>query len=78
VIENNLFTVDSITNNRTTEKTRKYHLGYFSPAFTIKRENGNFHEFELSRLLINFNQDETLTPNDSLGRKELVAGEKKH
>ncbi|MFT6137789.1 MAG: hypothetical protein ACJAUJ_000875 [Salibacteraceae bacterium] len=51
-------TFPPLTQLRRTEQLKKgknYQLGYFSPAFTIEQENGSFHEFELARLLINFN-----------------------
>jgi len=58
------------------DEQQKYQLGYFSPAFTIGKENGNFHEFELSRFLINHEQEKTIITYDSLNRKELVSGER--
>tara|TARA_R110000868_G_scaffold272252_1_gene531514 strand:- start:13 stop:702 length:690 start_codon:yes stop_codon:yes gene_type:complete len=65
---------DSIPYNRAYAEAKNHQLGYFSPAFAIELENGNFHEFELSRLLINFNRNESIVIDDSLGRKIVVPG----
>ncbi len=76
VTEDDVSSTDSITNNITTEKNKNYQLGYFSPAYTIELTNGNFHEFEISRFLINQEQNQTIISNDSLGRSEVIAGVK--
>jgi len=40
-------------------KNQDIQLGYFSPAFAFAMPNGNFHEFEISNILINNTKNET-------------------
>lgn len=73
VAEDDFLSFDPATNKLRTDETRSYDLGYFSPAFIIRTDSGNFHEFELSRLLLNQDQSILFTSNDSIGGTELIS-----
>lgn len=75
--DDNLSTSPSNNNLITTEKEKGFELGYFSPALNISLENGNSHEFELSRFKLDFSENETILTNDSLNRVEIVDGTRK-
>ena len=55
----------------------QYDLGYFTPAFTLNNEKGNFHEFEISRVKFSsgkytfFNEDSAGT----IGKESFIATE---
>ena len=50
-----------------TEALTETRFGYFSPALAKNLPNGNFHEFELSRLQFNKTMGEIIIYTDSLG-----------
>jgi len=59
------------------EKNKETKIGYFTPSIAIVLPNGNFQEFELSRLEINNTNSETNLTNDSTGKTiQIVSGQK--
>jgi hypothetical protein len=55
--ESSIFSQDLQVNTVTTDKD--YDIGYLSPSVTFVKHNGNYHEIELSRIMINSEYDET-------------------
>lgn len=61
----------------TIEQNQEIQMGHFSPSVSISLANGNFHEFELSRLLFNHTNSVTNLVIDSTGKTvQTIAGQK--
>lgn len=58
---------DTLGRTSVVAKNQDIHMGYFSPAFAVALPNGNFHEFEISNVLINNTKNETEFIVDSNG-----------
>ena len=68
---------DTVNKTSTIENSKETQIGYFTPSFSFSSLNGNFQEFELSRLLINKTQNQTIETVDSTGQTiNTLAGEK--
>ena len=68
---------DTTNLTSTIEKNKETQIGYFTPSITFVLPNGNFQEFELSRLVINNTNSETIIINDSPGKTiQTVSGQR--
>ena len=52
----------------TVENNNEMQIGYFTPSIAFVLPNGNFHEIELSQLVINNTNNETIVIDDSSGQ----------
>jgi hypothetical protein len=66
---------NTIIRSSTTEKNKTIQSGYFSPSISFSLPNGNNHEIELSRLMFNRDNNETVLEDDTTGQSgPMVAG----
>lgn len=56
----------------TTEKNKELQIGYFTPSIGFNLPNGNYHEFGISRLLINKTDNVSYSIDDSAGQSNLL------
>ena len=60
----------------TSEINKEFQIGYFTPSIGFDLKNGNYHEFEISRLLVNRTYNESFNIDDGGGQSgQMVNGD---
>lgn len=67
---------DTVSNNPITETNYSTELGYFSPGIGFSTPKGNFHELELSRLLFNQTDQETIIETIDGSTYQVIDGQR--